>query len=100
MLKLRAGARRDIPVVMTAASEGRGITDLHAAIDRLLQTTSGESRRDRKRRVRLLIAQTAAGLARRLVLEPSDVRIAALVDAAARGEITIEAAAAKAVGGG
>jgi LAO/AO transport system kinase len=100
MLKLRAGTRRDIPVVMTAASEGRGITDLHAAIDRLRQTASGESRRDRKRRVRLLIAQTAAGLARRLVLDPSDGRIAALVDAAASGEITIEAAAAKAVGGG
>lgn len=99
MLKLRDKARKDVPVVTTMGAEGRGVVELHAAISGLLQRTPDEKVQDRKRRVRLLIATAAADLARRLVLERSGGRFDTLVDAAAAGEITLEAAAARALRG-
>ena len=97
MLKLRARARQDVPVVMTTATKGHGVEDLHAAITRLLRTTPEEKTRARRRRMRRLLAQSAANLARRLVLEESGDHIDALLDAVACGETTFEAAAARAL---
>jgi LAO/AO transport system kinase len=97
MLELRAQTRKDVPIVLTTATENRGVADLHAVIASLVQRTPEEKRSARRRRARLLIAQTAAGLARRWVLAQSDVRFDALVEAVSSGETQLEEAAARAL---
>jgi LAO/AO transport system kinase len=93
MLALREESRRDVPVVLTVATDGRGIADLHAAVTRARPAEPGQRSRHRIRRVRRLIAQTAAGMLRRQVLACADSDMDALVEAAAGGDITLEAAA-------
>jgi LAO/AO transport system kinase len=63
MLKLRDPTRQDVPIVMTAATLGRGIDELYAAIARSIQKPAGEKKRLRAQRMHRLISQTAANLA-------------------------------------
>jgi LAO/AO transport system kinase len=98
MLKLRDPARQDIPVVMTTATSGDGVEELRAAIARRLQRTPDEKARLRIRRMRRLIAQTAANRVRRLILEQPGDRFDALAQAASTGEVAIETAAMRALG--
>jgi LAO/AO transport system kinase len=97
MLKLRDQARQDVPIVMTATTLGRGIDDLCVAIARSIQKPPHEKKRLRARRMHRLISQTAASLARRLILEYSGDHIDALVCAATTGEINLEEAAMRAL---
>jgi LAO/AO transport system kinase len=97
MLKLRDQARQDVPIVMTAAVHGRGIDDLCGAIGRAIEKSPREKQRLRTRRMRRLIAQTAASLARRLVFECASVPADDIVGAALSGEITLEEAARRAL---
>lgn len=98
MLKLRDETGRDVPVLMTTATEEQGVAELHAAVERILQRRSDEKTSRRKRRLRRLIAQSAADAARRHVLGTvSPQLIEALIEAVAAGEITIEAAAQRAL---
>jgi LAO/AO transport system kinase len=93
MLALRDQARQDVPIVLTAATLGRGIDDLCAAIERITRKPPQEKERLRKRRVRRLIAQTAANLSRRLVLECTGDDADIMINAVSSGEITLEEAA-------
>jgi LAO/AO transport system kinase len=93
MLALRDQARQDVPIVLTAATLGRGIDDLCAAIERITRKPPQEKERLRKRRVRRLIAQTAANLSRRLVLECIGDDADIMINAVSSGEITLEEAA-------
>ncbi len=93
MLALRDQVRQDVPIVLTAATLGRGVDDLCAAIDRITPKPPQEKERLRKRRVRRLIAQTAANLSRRLVLECAGDDADFLINAVSSGEITLEEAA-------
>lgn len=97
MLKLRDQARQDVPIVMTAAVHGRGIDDLCGAIGRAIEKSPQEKQRLRTRRMRRLIAQTAASLARRLVFECASDPADDIVGAALSGEITLEEAARRAL---
>jgi LAO/AO transport system kinase len=97
MLKLRDQTRQDVPIVMTAATLGRGIDDLCGAIARSIQKPPQEKERLRARRTHRLIAQTAASLARRLILECTGDHVDNLVRAALSGEITLEEAARRAL---
>jgi LAO/AO transport system kinase len=97
MLKLRDQARQDVPIVMTTATLGRGIGDLYGAIARSIKKSPQEKERLRARRTHRLIAQTAAGLARRLILECTGDYADNLVRAALSGEITLEEAARRAL---
>lgn len=97
MLKLRDQARQDVPIVMTAAVHGRGIDDLCGAIGRAIEKSPREKQRLRTRRMRRLIAQTAASLARRLVFECASDPADDIVGAALSGEITLEEAARRAL---
>jgi putative protein kinase ArgK-like GTPase of G3E family len=96
-MKLRDQARQDVPIVMTTATLGRGIGDLYGAIARSIQKSPQEKERLRARRTHRLIAQTAAGLARRLILECTGDYADNLVRAALSGEITLEEAARRAL---
>lgn len=93
MLALRDKARQDVPIVLTAATLGRGVDDLCEAVDRIVRKTPEEKDRLRKRRLRRLIAQTAANLSRRLVLDCSGDEADTLIDAVSSGEVTLEDAA-------
>jgi LAO/AO transport system kinase len=97
MLKLRDPTRQDVPIVMTAATMGRGIDELHAAIARIVQKPAEEKQRLRARRIHRLISQTAANLARRQILASSGHQIDALVSAASTGQISLEEAASRAL---
>jgi LAO/AO transport system kinase len=97
MLKLRDQARQDVPIVMTAATLGRGINDLCGAIARSIQKSPHEKKRLRARRMHRLIAQTAASLARHRILEYSGDHIDALVGAVSAGELNLEEAAMRAL---
>ncbi|HEY1412455.1 MAG TPA: hypothetical protein VGF36_09950, partial [Rhodopila sp.] len=93
MLKLRDPDRQNIPIVMTSATQDRGIDDLCGAIARSVRKSPQEKQRLRVRRMQRLIAQTAAALARHMVLEYRPDRTAALVNSALRGECNLEEAA-------
>jgi LAO/AO transport system kinase len=93
MLKLRDSDRQNIPIVMTSATLDRGIDELRGAIERSAQKSPQEKQALRVRRTQRLIAQTAAALARRMVLEYPPDQAAVLVNSALRGECSLEEAA-------
>jgi LAO/AO transport system kinase len=93
MLKLRDSDRQNIPIVMTSATLDRGIDDLCGAIERSVQKSPPEKRELRARRTQRLIAQTAAALTRRMVLEYPPDQAALLIDSALGGECSLEEAA-------
>jgi LAO/AO transport system kinase len=93
MLKLRDPNRKNIPIVMTSATQDRGIDDLHGSIERSVKKSPQEKQRLRARRMHRLIAQTAAAETRRMVLEYPPDQAAALVNSALRGEYNLGEAA-------
>ena len=93
MLKLRDAARQNIPIVMTSATLDQGIDELRGAIERSVQKSPEEKQGLRARRTQRLIAQTAAALTRRMVLEYPPDQAAVLVNSALRGDCSLEEAA-------
>src|ERR1700742_3652918 len=93
MLKLRDAARQNIPIVMTSATLDQGIDELCGAIERSVQKSPEEKQGLRARRTQRLIAQTAAALTRRMVLEYPPDQAAVLVNSALRADCSLEEAA-------
>jgi LAO/AO transport system kinase len=93
MLKLRETNLKNIPIVMTSATLDQGLDDLCGSIERSVQKSPQEKQRLHARRMQRLIAQTAAALTRRMVLECPPDQIAAWVSSAIRGKSNLEEAA-------
>jgi LAO/AO transport system kinase len=95
MLELRR-RNRDVPVLETVALTETGIDALHDAIVSRLAASAGDKRKRRERRMRRLIADCAGRIVRGLIRDAGDV-LADLVQAAASGEIGVDAAARRAL---
>ena len=96
MLKLRR-EKSDVPVIETTAIKEMGIGALDKAIAGLLAARAADKARSRARRMRRLIAQTAARAISDRIRDLDSVAIDDLVKAAASGEIGIAEAAARAL---
>jgi LAO/AO transport system kinase len=96
MLELRRD-NRDVPVVETVALTETGIDALQDAIARRLAAGPGDKQKRRERRMRGLIAERAGRIVRDLVRDADGGDLAHLVEAAASGEIGIDAAARRAL---
>ncbi len=97
MLKLREAARQDVPVVMTSATLGNGIPELHALITERIAKARENRGKLRAQRMRRLVARAAGELARGLILDGSRNELDALIDAVAKGQVTVEQAADEAL---
>ena len=95
MLELRR-QNRDVPVLETVALTETGIDALHDAIMSRLAASAGDKRSRRERRMRRLIADCAGRIVRDLIRDAGD-ELADLVQAAASGEIGVDAAARRAL---
>jgi LAO/AO transport system kinase len=95
MLELRRH-NRDVPVLETVALTETAIDALHDAIVSRLAASAGDKRRRRERRMRRLIADCAGRIVRGLIRDAGD-ELADLVQAAASGEIGVDAAARRAL---
>jgi LAO/AO transport system kinase len=95
MLELRR-QNRDVPVLETVALTETGIDALHDAIMGRLAAGTGDKRSRRERRLRRLIADCAGRFVRDLIRDAGD-ELADLVQAAASGEIGVDAAARRAL---
>ena len=95
MLELRR-RNRDVPVLETVALTETGIDALHDAIVSRLAASAGDKRKRRERRMRRLIADCAGRIVRGLIRDAGD-ELADLVQAAASGEIGVDAAARRAL---
>jgi len=95
MLELRR-QNRDVPVLETVALTETGIDALHDAIMSRLAASAGDKRSRRERRMRRLIADCAGRIVRGLIRDAGD-ELADLVQAAASGEIGVDAAARRAL---
>ena len=95
MLELRR-QNRDVPVLETVALTETGIDALHDAIMSRLAASAGYKRSRRERRMRRLIADCAGRIVRDLIRDAGD-ELADLVQAAASGEIGVDAAARRAL---
>ena len=95
MLELRRH-NRDVPVLETVALTETGIDALHDAIVSRLAASAGDKRKRRERRMRRLIADCAGRIVRGLIRDAGD-ELADLVQAAASGEIGVDAAARRAL---
>ena len=96
MLELRR-QKRDVPVIETVALTEAGIDALHEAITSRLAACAGDRRKKRERRMRRLIAERAGRIARDIVRDADGGDLAQLTQAAASGEIGIDAAAQRAL---
>jgi LAO/AO transport system kinase len=96
MLELRR-QKRDVPVIETVALTEAGIDALHEAITSRLAACAGDKRKKRERRMRRLIAERAGRIARDIVRDADGSDLAQLTQAAASGEIGIDAAAQRAL---
>ena len=96
MLGLRR-QKRDVPVIETVALTEAGIDALHEAITSRLAACAGDKRKKRERRMRRLIAERAGRIARDIVRDADGGDLAQLTQAAASGEIGIDAAARRAL---
>jgi LAO/AO transport system kinase len=95
MLELRR-QKRDVPVLEAVALTATGIDALHDAIMSRLAASAGDKRSRRERRMRRLIADCAGRIVRDLIRDAGD-ELADLVQAAASGEIGVDAAARRAL---
>jgi LAO/AO transport system kinase len=93
MLQLRHGRTSKTPVLQTVATSGEGAGKLCIAIDEIAKRS--DRPRSRERRIHLLIAQSAARIARERIMAGTGTEVENLVTACARGEIGIEAASLK-----
>jgi LAO/AO transport system kinase len=91
MLELRR-QNRDVPVLESVALTDTGIDALHEAIISRLGV-SADKRSRRERRMRRLIAESAGRIIRDLIRDADNGELARLVQAAASGEIGVDAAA-------
>lgn len=90
MLSLRREGERDVPVLETVASDGRGVAELAAAVDALGTGGPGERQARRRVRIRRLVAEGAAAEVRRRMMTRDDSRFAEMLAQAERGEMEIE----------
>ncbi|MEM7223408.1 MAG: methylmalonyl Co-A mutase-associated GTPase MeaB [Pseudomonadota bacterium] len=97
MLSLRAPARRDVPVLLTAATDGQGLEALVAEIDRLGVPPDRAARR--RARTRQLLAGVAADLLRERLLADDDPAVEALCDQVERGTLALDQAARRTLEG-
>lgn len=97
-LTMGSGHGREVPVLLTTATTGEGVTELAAAIrahgDALDTAAWGDAARMRMRR---LIAATAARQARRRVEALQGAAFTELCDAVLKGELDFETAAERAL---
>jgi LAO/AO transport system kinase len=99
MLELRHPDAR-VPVLATTATIGDGIAALADAIEAVASSMSAADRVARRRRhLRKLIADAAAGLIRDRLLARGDAQLNELCRAVAQGEIDVMSAAAKLIKG-
>jgi GTPase len=96
MLGLRQ-QNRDVPVLETVALTETGIDALHNAIMSRLAASAGDKRNRREQRMRRLIAESAGRIVRDLIRDADGGELARLVQAAASGEIGMDAAARRAL---
>ncbi len=92
MLMLRA-QRRDVPVIKTVATSGAGVDALAAAIDARARGAATQRRANRLRRIRRLIAQSAARQIKDRVLALDGPQSDALFEAALEGHCGVAEAA-------
>lgn len=95
MLKLRDKQRQDIPVIMTSATQGHGIAEMHALIAGRIAKAREKRPQMRARRMHRVVAQAAGDLARGLILDNSLNEFDAVVGLATTGDMTIEQAASE-----
>ena len=96
MLKLRR-EKLDVPVVETVATKATGIDTLFAAIAGRLPRAGGDRQKIRERRMRRLIAESAARIVRDRIRDTACGELEQLVRAAASGEIGIAETARRAL---
>ncbi len=84
MLTLRA-TRRDVPVIKTVATSGAGVDALATAIEARAGASAAQKRANRLRRIRRLVAQSAARQIRDRVLALDGPKSDALFEAALEG---------------
>lgn len=88
-LSIRSGDRRDVPVLMTVATDGTGVAELSAAIDE----KANAARRTpiatrRQRRARYLITHAATSWVRQALAERPADQLKPLVDDVLNGHLT------------
>ena len=94
MLTLRRDARRNVPVVKTAAREATGIAELVDVICAGFDRLDTGSRQDRRRRrLQRLIASTAGGIVARRLKAVQSEKIDDTLRRVAEGELDLESAA-------
>lgn len=96
MLTLRRD-NRDVSIVETIATRDTGIEALHSAISGLLASRASDKQKNRERRMRRLIAQSASRMIHDLVVGAAGGEMESLVKAAAAGEIGVAEAARRAL---
>lgn len=96
MLKLRHD-KRDIPVIETVAIKDAGIDALLSTIAGLLATRARDKEKNRARRMRRLIAQSAGRVVHNRIGDDVSEEMEGLVKEAASGEIGIAEAARRAL---
>ncbi len=96
MVKLRRD-NQDVPVVETVATQEAGIESLCSTVDALLAAGARDRKRNRERRIRRLIAESAGRMVHEYISAAVGGEMADLVKAAASGEIAITAAARRAL---
>ena len=93
MLRLRAGPRDDVPVIATVATTGAGVAELADAIERAAgRRAVGPGRSGA--RMRRLLAEAAARIARERLLADHGPELDRLCDAVQCGELDLASAAA------
>ncbi len=98
-LKLRGRDRAAVSVVETVATEPRGIGELLAAVEAVLQTRAADRDARVRRRMRRILAKAAATAAERGVLA-GGAQVDDLCDAVHRGDLALDDAARCIVGAG
>ncbi len=94
MLTLRRGAAAEVPVLMTVATDGKGIGKLAEAVAALAADSDAESKRARRlARTRRLLASAAAEWVQQEALQHDDPRFADLCEAVQTGEVDLATAA-------
>ena len=96
MLKLRR-EKLDVPVIETVATKETGIESLHEAIAGLLTTVTGDKQKNRERRMRRLIAESAGRIVHDRIRDAAGGELEGLIKTAASGEIGIAEAAQRAL---
>ncbi len=97
MLSLRSEDKAQVPVLSTTATSGQGIAELADEVEKRAGAVLSEEQRAARalRRVRRLLADAAAQRTRRLIREDGGASVDDLCGQIQRGELGIDAAAAR-----